>query len=270
MATTDDEECEDTAFDSFLTIILLLVIFIVGLGLGAESTVAGFKESFRKPLAVICGMASQFGWMPLAAFLLCRAANLDELTSIGVILVGSSPGGTTSNLFTFWSRGNVALSITMSFCSTVGACFMLPALIFIYIKTFSSYNISMPWLNIIVTLLLIAIPTMIGLSVRHFNKTAKLCGKFYWEILQILASIFGGIVLLGTCVAFLYRYWTQIANAPGKLWAIAIIMEPIGCAFGYLAAGLTGLPRKDRRTISLECGVQAWTFTMAVIKVKFI
>ena len=65
---------QTTKSASFLTIILLLVIFIVGLGLGAESTVAGFKESFRKPLAVICGMASQFGWMPLAAFLLCRAA----------------------------------------------------------------------------------------------------------------------------------------------------------------------------------------------------
>ena len=265
----EDDDCAESAFDSILLYLTLLIIFIVGLGLGAESTVDGFKTSMKKPQAVACGLASQFGWMPLSAFVMCKMASLDELTSIGVILVGSSPGGTTSNLFTFWSKGNVPLSITMSFCSTVAASFMLPLLIIIYIKTFSNYSIDIPWLNIFVTLVLIVIPTVIGLVVRHYNTTSKLCGMFYWEILKVLASIFGGFFLLVALIGFLVRYWTELTEAPGKLWAIAIVMEPLGCGFGYLAASLTGLPRQDRRTISLECGVQAFTFTMAVISLSF-
>ena len=270
MASNDDEkDCEESAFDTFLTYILALIIFIVGLGLGAESTIPGFRESFRKPQAMMCGLASQFGWMPLAAFLMSRLAGLDELMSIGVILVGSSPGGTTSNLFTFWSNGNVPLSITMSFFSTIAAMFMVPLLVLIYIKTFSNSTIDIPYLNIVLSLLLIVIPTVIGLLVRHTNTTKKLWGKFYWEILKILASIFGGVFLVLAIIAFIYRYERQLAKAPAKLWVIAIVMEPLGCAFGYIAAHLTGLEQKDQRTISLECGVQAFTFTMALIKLSF-
>ena len=119
------------------------------------------------------------------------------------------------------------------------------------------------------TLVLIVVPTVIGLVVRHYNTTSKLCGMFYWEMLKVLASIFGGFFLLVALIGFLVRYWTELTEAPGKLWAIAIVMEPLGCGFGYLAASLTGLPRQDRRTISLECGVQAFTFTMAVISLSF-
>ena len=84
----DDDDCAESAFDSILLYLTLLIIFIVGLGLGAESTVDGFKTSMKKPQAVACGLASQFGWMPLSAFVMCKMASLDELTSIGVILVG--------------------------------------------------------------------------------------------------------------------------------------------------------------------------------------
>ena len=272
MANNDDEEnCDEKwqAFDTFLTYILALIIFIVGLGLGAESTIPGFKESFRKPQAMMCGLASQFGWMPLAAFLMSRLAGLDELTSIGVILVGSSPGGTTSNLFTFWSNGNVPLSITMSFFSTIAAMFMVPLLVLIYIKTFSDSTITIPFLNIVLSLLLIVLPTVIGLLVRHKNTTKKLWGKFYWEWLKILASIFGGAFLLLAIIGVIYRYEKKLATAPAKLWVIAIVMEPLGCAFGFIAAHLTGLEQKDQRTISLECGVQAFTFTMTLIKLSF-
>ena len=117
--------------------------------------------------------------------------------------------------------------------------------------------------------MLIVIPTIIGLAVRHYNTTGHLFGYFYWEILKILASVFGGFFLVVALVGFLVRYWAELGDAPGELWAIAVVMEPMGCAFGYLAASLTGLPRQDRRTISLECGVQAFTFTMAVISLSF-
>ena len=80
MASNDDEkDCEESAFDTFLTYILALIIFIVGLGLGAESTIPGFRESFRKPQAMMCGLASQFGWMPLAAFLMSRPSATPSL-----------------------------------------------------------------------------------------------------------------------------------------------------------------------------------------------
>lgn len=214
-------------------------------------------------------MGSQYGFMPLCAFLLAKSENISEYTAIGIILTGASPGGTTSNLFTLWAGGDVPLSITMSFCSTVAAFFMLPLIVLVYIKTLSNKSIEIPWANIFISIFLIVLPTTIGLYIRKYNTTTKVGGRFVWDWLRIATSIFGGIFVIGALIVGLVVHRSKLLAASWKLWLFAFSMEPMGAFFGYHAAKLNSLNIKDQRTIAIECGVQNFTFTMVMISLSF-
>lgn len=158
--------------ESLFTACLALLIVVVGVGLGADSTVEDFQSSLKRPGACLCGLASQYVFMPFLAFIMARASGANEMTQIGIILTGCAPGGTTSNLLTLWSKGDVALSITMSFVSTAVAFFMLPLMVLIYIEALSDVSVVTPWIQIFVSCLLIALPTVVGLSVRRYRGSA--------------------------------------------------------------------------------------------------
>jgi predicted Na+-dependent transporter len=157
----------------------------------------------------------------------------------------------------------------MSFCSTVGAFFMLPLIVLVYIKTLSSQSISIPWGNIFISIFLIVLPTTIGLYVRKYNTTKKMGGKFIWEWMRAATSVFGGLFVFGALIVGLLLHWSELGRASWKLWVFAFAMEPMGAFFGYHASKLSGLTLKDNRTIAIECGVQNFTFTMVMITVSF-
>ena len=252
------------------TACLGLLIVVVGLGLGADSTVADFRAALARPQAVYCGLLSQYCFMPLCSWLMARASGASVYTQIGMILVGSAPGGTTSNLFTLWAKGDVPLSITMSFFSTLAAFFMLPALVFVYIDTLSeSDDIRIPWSQIIVSCFLIALPTTLGLVTRRHNTKTKVCGRFIWEWMHKATSMFGGAFVVGAAVVGCILYGDELLSAGWKLWFFALLFEPLGAAFGYGAASYFGLPRPQRRTVAMECGVQNSSFTIAMVTLSF-
>lgn len=95
--------------------LLMVVMFGMGLTLKLED----FKVVFSRPKDVLVGCASQFVIMPLLAFLLTKIFRLSPELAVGVILVGTCPGGTSSNVMTFLAKGDVALSVGMTACSTV-------------------------------------------------------------------------------------------------------------------------------------------------------
>lgn len=254
--------------DPFQAISIAFII-IIGLGLGAATTKEDFQKSLAKPKAVVIGLSSQYCFMPLIAFALAKAFNLPDDYAAGVILVGCSPGGTTSNIFTYWSKGNVALSIVMSFCSTLAAFAMLPLLIFLLLKLAYGASIEIPWANIFISLILVVVPCMIGLSVRHYNTEWKIGGKLIWQWMELLTTIFGLIFFIAAVVAAFLFYHEDMGTAPAALWIIAFLMEPVGALFGYSGATLLGLDRKDCRTIGIETGVQSFTLTMAIIVLSF-
>jgi hypothetical protein len=119
--------CESVDFDPF-TVVSVLFIFCAMMAMGATLTLDEFRRVFReKKKGVVVGWCCQFGIMPLLSFAFAKAAGFGTLTSVGLILCGCAPGGSTSNLFTYWARGDLALSITMSTCSTAAAIAMYAA-----------------------------------------------------------------------------------------------------------------------------------------------
>ena len=98
-----------------LTIVTLLVIFCIAIAVGTDITFDQVRIVWRsKKTGFLIGCLSQYGFMPAISLALAAAADLDKLSTLGVLLVGISPGGSTSNLYTLWTKGNVALSVSIS------------------------------------------------------------------------------------------------------------------------------------------------------------
>ena len=114
-----------TQFSAYITILLGVVMFGMGLTLKASD----FKLVFTKPIPVIIGVVAQFSIMPTVAFIIAYLLRLPPELAAGLVLLGSVPGGTSSNVMVFLAKGNVPLSITMTSVSTLLAPIMTPIVI---------------------------------------------------------------------------------------------------------------------------------------------
>lgn len=247
----------------------LTFLFIVGLGLGASTTLDDFRHAARKPKAVGIGFLSQYLFMPVAAYVLTLIFRLPTEVAIGAVLIGCSPGGTTSNLFSYWSLGDVALSITMSFLSTCAAFALMPFWIWLLVKVALGSDAQVAWAEMALSLFLILIPTCVGLLVRMYNTKTKVCGKFIWKWVELIASAFGIIFLIASVVVAILAYGNLFAQFPATAWITAAIMQPLGCSFGFFVSKIVGMHGKEQRTISLETGIQSFSLTIAVVQLSF-
>lgn len=252
-----------------LPYISLAFLFIVGLGIGASTTVDDFKVSFAKPKAVSIGFLSQYLFMPVTSFILASAFQVRTEIAVGIVLIGCSPGGSTSNLFSYWSNGDVALSVTMSFLSTMAAFALMPFWIWVFVKKALKSDVKIDWATLIVSLLLIVFPTCIGLAIRKYNTQRKIAGKFIWKWVEILSSMLGVIFLTASVAGAIVSYQDFFQEAGYSIWITAVIMQPIGCSFGYIVSKLLGMSPKETRTISLETGIQNFSIALAVVQLSF-
>ena len=212
MTTNCSETDDDEEGASVLTALVIVMISFIALSMGCTITIKAAREVWSsKRRAFLIGIVSQFVLMPAVSFGLAHAFGLTPRVAMGVVLVGSSPGGSTSNLFTSWALGNVALSVAMSTASTVCALFMLPLNIEIYINTGLSAdaNLSLPFVDIVLTLLTIIVPVSLGCLLR---RTGLACGPtarcraplHVW--VEKAGSVVGALFLIGAVVVGTVEY----------------------------------------------------------------
>lgn len=255
--------------------LLAIMIFLIMLGMGSSLTVNDFKAVFRKPRGVLIGFLSQFGLMPFIAFTLASLFNLHPAFAIALILIGCLPGGTTSNMFTYFSRGSVALSISMTTASTVLALFMMPILLKLYTVGFTSQitasmqaagsdaEFVIPTKNIISSLILVLIPVAIGMFIKRkwpdWAKTA-----------EDTAGFVGIIVVLYLVGTAFVRHAGLLMQTPAEVYIAAISVGLIGFFFGFYFSRLLGVPPIFQRAVSLETGIQNGPLAFAVILLSFV
>lgn len=146
---------------SYVNTLLGIVMF----GMGLTLKPGDFKVVFSRPKDVIIGCIAQFTVMPLLAFGLTKAFNLPPELAIGVILVGTCPGGTSSNVMTYLSKGDVALSVGMTAVSTVLAPFLTPVLTYVYAGARVDVNMASMFLSIVKVVI---VPIAAGFIINHF------------------------------------------------------------------------------------------------------
>ncbi|BAU96655.1 sodium-dependent transporter [Corynebacterium suranareeae] len=228
---------------NYINIFLTIIMFTMGLTL----TVPDFQMVLKRPLPVLIGVVAQFVIMPALAILVAKIFNLNPALAVGLLMLGSVPGGTSSNVIAFLSRGDVALSVTMTSVSTIVSPIMTPFLMLMLAGTETAVDgAGMAW-TLVQTVLL---PVIIGLVLRVF------LNKWIDMILPILPylSILGiGGVVFGAVAANAERLVTV-----GLIVFVAVIVHNVlGYVLGYLTGRLFKFPEAANRTMAIEIGTQS-------------
>ncbi len=219
---------------------------IVMFGMGLTLKLNDFKVVFSRPKDVIIGCLAQFIIMPLLAFILTKVFSLPPELAVGVILVGTCPGGTSSNVMTYLSKGDVALSVGMTAVSTILAPLLTPVLTKIYAGQTVDVNLLNMFLSIVKVVL---VPIILGFVINHFFE------KFTQQIVRILPLI--STIAIIMIVATVVSHNAQRLMTCGFLVIIVVILHNIlGYACGYGVGKVLKLDRTKCRALSIEVGMQ--------------
>ncbi|GAB4113468.1 MAG: bile acid:sodium symporter family protein [Spirochaetota bacterium] len=223
-----------------------LFLGIIMFGMGITLQPADFVVVVKFPLALVTGVVAQFVIMPLVALCLCMLFNLPPLLAIGVILVGTCPGGTASNVITYLSKGNVALSVAMTTVSTL----LSPALTPLLTYLLAGRWVPVPVLSMFVSIFqVIIVPVALGIVVR------LLLQKYIDRVLTVLPSV--SVVAIVTIIAGITAANAHALHSVGLITVIVVMLHNVaGLALGYAAAALMRFDSKVRRTIAIEVGMQ--------------
>ena len=151
------------------------MIAVIMLGMGASLTPRDFVLALKRPKGLAIGVVSQYGFMPFIGFLLITALPLPEAIAVGTLIMACMPGGTTSNIFTYFSKGNLALSVLMTVTSTIFGVLLIPIVLLIYA---GALDLEIPRENIIATLVLLLVPVAIGMTLRKLNANVGAVTEF--------------------------------------------------------------------------------------------
>ena len=219
---------------------------IVMFGMGMTLKLSDFKVVFTKPKAVICGILSQFIIMPALAFLLVTLFQLPTELAVGVILVGACPGGTSSNVMTYLAKGDVALSVGMTACTTIMAPFVTPALVLLL----AGQTVDVSYVSMLVSIVqVVLVPIALGFVINYFfSKFAEAFGK----ALPLISVIAICLIIMAVVSANAAKLMTTGA----LVVAVVMLHNVCGYALGYLVGRLLGLTKEQMRTLSIEVGMQ--------------
>nr|KAF6432386.1 solute carrier family 10 member 6 [Rousettus aegyptiacus] len=230
--------------------------------LGCSVEIRKLWSHIRRPWGIAVGLLCQFGLMPLIAYLLVISFSLKPTQAIGVLITGCCPGGTISNIFTFWVDGDMDLSISMTTCSTVAALGMMPLCLYLYTSSWNlEQNLTLPYKNIGISLLCLTVPVIFGVYMNYR------CPKQSKIILKI-GAIVGGILLMAVAVAGMVLA-KESWNPDITLLTISFIFPLIGHIMGFLLALLTHQSWQRCRTISLETGAQNIQMCITMLQLSF-
>ena len=225
-------------------ITLALAVTMLGMGLTLE--LDDFLDAVKKPTQVALGVALQYTIMPTLGLVIGKLFPVARPVAVGLILVGCCPGGTASNLVTYLGRANVALSVVLTTASTFLACALTPLMT----KTLAGTLVPVPASGLFAsTSQVVLLPVLGGLALkRWFPEAAKRATPF--------CPPFAVVTVALVCSSVIGSSSAAIAGAGGALIAAVATLHACGFALGYGAASALGFPEPDRRTVSIEVGMQ--------------
>lgn len=222
--------------------LLMIVMFGMGLTLKLED----FKLVFTRPKDICVGCIAQFTIMPLLAFLLGKIFGLDAALLAGVILVGTCPGGTSSNVITFMSKGDVALSVGMTSVNTILAPLLTPAITWLLLRTTVTVDPMNMFLSIIKVVI---IPIAFGFIIN------KLFGQVTEKLVTVLPTV--SVIAICLIVASVVSHNSEKIFSTGiVVFAVVILHNLLGYACGFGLGKLLKLNVAKTKALSVEIGMQ--------------
>lgn len=227
---------------TFIPALLGLIMFGMGLSLNTSE----FAGLSKKKSIIIGGFLLQYTIMPLAALMIGKLMGLDKEILIGLIVVGSCPGGTASNVMVYLSNGNVPLSIVLTFLSTIAAPVLTPAIIYFLLGKMVDISFRELFFSV---LYVVAFPLLAGIFVKvFFDDKIESFRKIFPAVSVVSISLIIAIIMAVNR--------TEILKCPVMVFVAVVLHNAIGLAAGYIIARVFGALEKDARTISIEVGMQ--------------
>ncbi len=222
--------------------LLSLVMFGMGLTLSTQD----FQRVLKMPGVIALGLVLQYSIMPLTALLISRLLGLGPELTAGMILVGSCPGGTASNVICYLARGNVALSISLTAFSTLLSVFLTPLITLLLVDA----SIAVPADDMLFSIfIMVIIPVTLGLTLN----------QLFGEKIQALTPLFPAVSVTAIVliIAIIIALNAESLLQLGALLALAVALHNLaGLALGYFAARALRCDSATSRTLAIEVGMQ--------------
>ena len=230
-------------------------IGLMMLGVAIELKIDDFKRIIASPKAPIIGLIAQFLILPALTFILISIIKPYPSIALGMMLVAACPGGNLSNIMTYLSKGNCAVSISMTAVSTVAAIFMTPFNISFWgsmnpdtAKILQDVSLN-PWDVFVTIFMILGIPLVVGMTIGHF--WPKLADKVK-KPFKIFSLVFFMIIVCGA----LATNWSYFLQYVGIVMLAVLIHNAVALNLGYWAGRIARLDERDCRAISIEVGIQ--------------
>lgn len=240
---------------SVINILLSLVLFTMGTTLTADD----FFQIFKHPKQIIIGVSAQYLIMPLLALTVASLFSLDEALTVGLILVGTVPGGTASDVITFLAKGDVALSVSLTAVSTVISPILTPLITLLLIGSHMPFNPMDMFISIVE---IVIIPIALGLALNYIFP--DFCDKLK-EYLPTISSIVICLIVAGVMGANKHA----ILTSSGIIILAIITLFAVGMFLGFVVAYLSGFNKKQMVTLAIELSFQNSGLSTSLGKTHF-
>ena len=240
------------------SVIIPICLFLIMMGMGLTLVTNDFKRVLKYPKAVGIGLTNQLILLPIIGFALANIMPLRPEYAVGVMLLVLCPGGTTSNLFTYLAKGDVALSVTMTAIASVITVFTIPIVLSFSLIYFmgSGSAFELPVLKTVLTLVLLTIvPISIGMLIKRYAPAVA-------DRSQVYVSRFGVLFLTFLVLFLCYVQRDIIVDAFIATGPVSIILNLSTMALGYYSSKWFGLNLAQRTSITLEVGLQNSTLSI--------
>lgn len=239
-----------------LNFTLAFIMFGVALSIKVED----FKKIIGNPKPIIVGFSSQFFILPLLTFILVWTMQLTPSVSLGMILVSACPGGNISNFLSSYAKGNAALSVTLTAIATTMAVIFTPFNFAFYgglfVESFNSHGSQLlqplvidVWEMFTTVFILLGLPVVAGVFFAMY--LPKVTAKIIQPIRRFSILVF--IVMVGI---ILKNNFQQFKDCIYVIFVIVLIHNVLALFSGYGVSSLFRLNDRDRRTITIETGIQ--------------
>ncbi len=245
--------------DFLKTVVLPLALILIMFGMGMTLTLADFKRVLSSPKAVFIGVVCQLIGLPLLAFALIWLLGLPPEIAVGLVVIAACPGGPTSNVITHLSRGDTALSVTLTAVSSVVTVFTIPALIDSAIVKYGAGAgvVTLPFGKTVGQLFVVTLlPIALGM---WFNAARP-------GITSRLSKPVNGfsIAFLGVIIVAAVMKEQDLGRQFALAGPAALLLNVCSMAMGFVAGTALGLPKPQRIAISIEAGIQNGTLALAI------
>ncbi len=239
-----------------INILLNLVLGLIMFGLGLSLTQNDFKQLFNQPRALAVGLMSQMLLLPFVAWIIAVNSNLNPEKQVGIMILSVCPGGITSNLVSYYVKGNVALAISLTVCNALLSLFSIPILVNLFLEHFvnSGQMIELPfWQTMFDIFIVTILPAILGILARYKwgGSALKLEKNLNYVLPLLLLLVFGFKFLAGS-----EKGGTAMTLQDLKELSIWMIVLNVGSMITGFLAGIFGkLSFRNRITIAVEVGL---------------